>query len=93
VVGHLLQYTLYSRDDDHHAINSPVAVSVYDSEDLFFVNNVVDNEAAVLNRADAQGENSATIEQKVKGEDGGWGLAVSDDNVYFTTDSSELWGP
>jgi hypothetical protein len=86
-------YTLYSRDDDHKTINTPVGINVFDSEDLYFVNNVVDEEAAVLNRAQAKvkGENSASIEQKVKGENGGWALAVSDDYVYFTTTDGNLW--
>jgi hypothetical protein len=86
-------YTLYVRDDDHHQINTPVGNAVYDSEDIYFVNNQVDEQAAVLNHADAfsEGINASEIEQKVKGKVGAWALAVSEDYVFFTTSDNSLW--
>jgi len=86
-------YTLYSRTDDHKYINIPVGISVYDSEDLYFVNNEVDEVAGVVNKAEAftKGDNADTVQQEVKGKVGAWGLAVSEDYVHFTTTDGSLW--
>jgi hypothetical protein len=47
----------------------------------------------VLAKADAQvkGTNTGEIKRKVEGKNGAWGVAVSDDYVYFTTEDGSLW--
>jgi hypothetical protein len=86
-------YTLYERDEDNKLINTPVGIAVYDSEDLYFVNNEVDEEAGVLNRAKAytEGSTNSEIEQKVRGKVGAWALAVSEDYVHFISTDNSLW--
>lgn len=84
--------TLFSRTDDEHDVNKPVGVNIYDSTDLFFVNNEVDSESAVLYQAsvNTKATNSGEVEKAVIGEQGAWGLAVSDDYVFYTTKDSSL---
>lgn len=86
-------YTIYERDDDTTEIDTPVGISVYDSNDLYFVNNNVDNGAPVLAKTEAnvKGTNSKSIKRKVEGKSGAWGVAVSEDYVYFTTAEGSLW--
>jgi sugar lactone lactonase YvrE len=85
--------TLYARDDEHAQVSTPVGVTVYESEDLYFVNNNVDNGAAVLVKgrtvvAEANGEQ---LEDLATASYGGWAVAVSDDYVFFTTGGANVW--
>jgi hypothetical protein len=86
-------YTLYERDDDTQEIDTPVGINVYDSADLYFVNNNIENGAPVLAKTDAnvKGTNSKEIKRKVEGKSPAWAVAVSDDYVYFTTTEGSLW--
>mmetsp|Transcript_8234 Transcript_8234/g.16221 ORF Transcript_8234/g.16221 Transcript_8234/m.16221 type:complete len:742 (+) Transcript_8234:143-2368(+) len=86
-------YTIYERDDDTQEIDTPTGINVFDSSDLYFVNNNVENGAPVLAKAEAnvKGKNSKDIKRKVEGKSGAWGVAVSDDYVFFTTQEGSLW--
>jgi hypothetical protein len=85
--------TLYSRTDDEHDVNVPVGVNIHESEDLFFINNEVDSESAVLYKGTVslKGSNSGSLKKQVVGDQGAWGLTVSDDFVYYTTKDGSLW--
>jgi hypothetical protein len=85
--------TLYAKDDDHGQVSTPVGVTVYESEDLYFVNNNVDDSAAVLVKGTAivADTNGATLQDLAVTSYGGWGVAVSDDYVYFTTGGANVW--
>lgn len=86
-------YTLYSNDDDSAYFSTPVGINVYDSQDIYIVNHVPNENAHTLIKADAQvkGNNSGQVKQKALTKEGAWGVAVSDDYVYFTTKDSVLW--
>jgi hypothetical protein len=85
--------TLYSGDDDHTQISTPVGVTVYESEDLYFVNNNIEDGAAVLVKGQAvvAQTNGELLEDLAIGSHGGWGVAVSDDYVYFTSGGANVW--
>jgi hypothetical protein len=86
-------YTLYSNDDSTSYISTPVGINVYDSEDIYFVNHEPNSEAYTLMKAEAQvkANNEGAVKQKALTAEGAWGVAVSDDYVYFTTKDGVLW--
>jgi hypothetical protein len=87
-------YTLYSNDEDSTSyISTPVGINVIDSEDIYFVNHSPDDNAHTLMKADAKvkSNNEGQIKQKAQTKEGAWGVAVSDDYVYFTTKDAVLW--
>jgi len=85
--------TLYSRTDDETDVNVPVGVNIHESEDLFFINNEVNSESSVLYEASVslKGTNTGSLSKAVHGDEGAWGLAVSDDYVFYTTKEGSLW--
>lgn len=86
-------YTIYSNDDNNNYLSQPVAINVYDSDDIYFVNHEPNEDAYTLNKAEAQVKenNAGEIKQKAKTNEGGWSVAVSEDYVYFTTKDNVLW--
>mmetsp|Transcript_25100 Transcript_25100/g.44003 ORF Transcript_25100/g.44003 Transcript_25100/m.44003 type:complete len:441 (+) Transcript_25100:42-1364(+) len=86
-------YTIYSNTDDSKYLSQPIAINVYDSSDIYYVNHDPTDDIATLYKADAQvkGNNVGEIKEKAKTSEGAWSVAVSEDYVYFTTKDNVLW--
>jgi sugar lactone lactonase YvrE len=86
-------YTLYDGRDDNGYVSKPVSLEVYESDDLYVVNNEDGRNSGVLVKGDAESNflTQAELKPLAKISEGGWGVAVSDDYVYFTTKEGNVW--
>mmetsp|Transcript_8232 Transcript_8232/g.16218 ORF Transcript_8232/g.16218 Transcript_8232/m.16218 type:complete len:774 (+) Transcript_8232:159-2480(+) len=84
--------TLYSRNDNHTQVNSPVGIAVFESDDIYFVNNELEEDSAVLLRGMTvlNATNDVDLDELTTGANGAWAVAVNEDFVYYTTVDSDI---
>jgi hypothetical protein len=82
-------YTLYEQAD----FNSPVALDVRDSKDLWVVNNVKGTTHGVLLHAQANSRfvNQGQVDAVLHDFASGWGVTSDDEFVYFSVEEGEVW--
>lgn len=90
--------TLYQAEGDDGLLASPVAIDVYNSDTIYYINNVNSTDAGLLNSASTSSStaNSGDITVVLRENRTSWGLAVSRDFAYFSsTDGSvrltQIW--
>ena len=83
---------LYQADGDDPMISGPVGVDVYNSETIYFVNNINSGTAGLLNSAPTGSAeiNSGDMETAVREDRTAWGLAVSDRFAYFSSNDGSV---
>lgn len=84
--------TLYEASGDSPLISGPAAIDVYNSETIYFINNINPGDAGLLNSASTGSSdvNSGDMETVVREERTSWGLAVSDRFAYFSSDDGSV---
>ncbi|OMJ72137.1 hypothetical protein SteCoe_29497 [Stentor coeruleus] len=93
--GYQDTYTiLYSADEETYQIDNPVAIEVYESEDLYFVNNADGTFSGTLNKAEAEIEeiNEEVIHVLVAETIPASGLALGKKFAYYSLENGEIRG-
>lgn len=85
---------LYTVDEETNQIDRPVAIEVFESEDIYFVNNADGSVSGTLNKAEAELEttNEEPIFILVSETSSAWGLALGEKYAYYSLDSGEISG-
>jgi DNA-binding beta-propeller fold protein YncE len=84
---------LYLRTSASPRINQPVSISTPDSRTLYFLNNADTEDVGVLNQVPAKAIylNQWQIHSAVRMQEQPWGLALSHDFAYYSTEDGSLW--
>ncbi|OMJ83560.1 hypothetical protein SteCoe_15467 [Stentor coeruleus] len=93
--GYANEFTiLYIADEETNHIDRPIAIEVFESEDIYFVNNVDGTVSGTLNKAEAELEdtNEEPIFVLVSETSPAWGLAIGEKYAYYSLDSGEVSG-
>lgn len=87
------EHILYLRTATSQSLNQPVSLSIPDSRTLFFLNHAHPEDAGLLNQAPAKASylNQWSIHSAVRMLQQPWGLAVSPDYAYYSTEDGSLW--
>lgn len=93
--GYQDTYTiLYTADEECYQIDNPIAIEVYQSEDLYFVNNADGSFSGTLNKAEAEIEetNEEDIHILVVETTPASGLALGKNFAYYSLENGEVKG-
>jgi len=84
---------LYLRTSTALSLNQPVSLSIPDSQTLFFLNHADTEDAGLLNQAPAKAVylNQWRIHSSIRMLQQPWGLALSPDYAYYSTEDGALW--
>ena len=87
-----LNTVLYSPDEETIALDMPVAIEVVNSENIYYINNGDTSVAGTLNEAEAEitATNDEPINVFVTEAIAAWGLAYTEDRLYYSLDSGDL---
>lgn len=87
------QRVLYQRSDANPFLSAPVALEVENSKTIFYVNNLDPEDTGLLNEATARSRslNEGSIKTDLRVVRRPWGLAVSGNFVYYSTDDGSVW--
>lgn len=87
------QVTLYRRTNIHPQVNVPVSLQVVSSSTIYYVNNANSGAAGLLNSVPTRTRylNEAETTQVVTDFGAAWGLAVSTEGRYYSTEEGEVW--
>ncbi|OMJ86512.1 hypothetical protein SteCoe_12007 [Stentor coeruleus] len=91
--GFINTYTvLYQPDDETIEINRPSGIEVYESEDLYFVNNADGTLYGTLNKAEAEIEETNEENINILTEESipAWGLALGEKHAYYSLDNGNI---
>ncbi|OMJ73941.1 hypothetical protein SteCoe_27246 [Stentor coeruleus] len=83
---------LYEPDDETTEINRPFGIEVYESEDIYFVNNADGTLYGTLNKAEAEIEetNEENINILTEESTPAWGLALGEEYAYYSLDNGDI---
>ena len=100
IVGHLDVWsgyvgqarTLYRANSNETLISTPVALDVYDSETIYFINNGNPTESGLLNSASTASVdvNLGTVSVVLRENRTSWGVAVSHNFAYFSSSDGSV---
>lgn len=87
------QVTLYRRTSANPQVSVPVSLQVVSSSTIYYVNNANTGPAGLLNSAPTRTRylNEAETTQEVTDFGQAWGLAVTEEGLYYSTAEGEVW--
>lgn len=91
--GYINTYmVLYEPDDETIEINRPYGIEVFESEDIYFVNNADGTIYGTLNKAEAEIEetNEESINVLTSESSPAWGLALGEKYAYYSLDNGDI---
>lgn len=82
---------LHSRDNSH--VNRPISIVIPDSRSLYFLNSEDTEDSGILSQAPAKAVyvNQWEVNSAIRKEERPWGLAMSSEYAYYSTEEGGLW--
>jgi hypothetical protein len=87
-------YVLYRQSEGQSNIQNPIALDVYDSKEMYFINNQDCESIGLLNHVSAvpTSENEQHIDIEVREPLKGWGVAYTEnDYVFYSQSNGDVW--